>query len=206
LPELTTGALKVFPDCKVTFELKVIVPLPPVPVTKPSISIPPLNEILVYLAKQFPNIKIGTISNKVPGMQDVFSRPTVLEGNVYELIKQYSVNSGINITFIDLEILNITGLNEVIVNPNLQLLDASTGLIHTPRRDQSYLTVTTLLESRIIMGQLVELKSSVTPQYNGAYKIVGVNHKGNISGAVQSRCESIFNLVGNQLLGGFTVI
>lgn len=165
-----------------------------------------LNDILKFLAAQFPNVKIGSISDNTLGSGDVLSRATVLEGNVYEQIKKYALASGTNNVWIDLEVINITGLNEVIINANLSLIDASTGLIKTPRRDQSYLTVTTLLEPRVIMGQILELKSSVMPQYNGNYKVVGVTHKGTISGAVESKCESTFNLIGNQLLGGFSAV
>jgi len=164
-----------------------------------------LSDTLEFLAGQFPNLSIGKITNATPGMQDILSRPVVLEGNVYQLIQQYA-NPALNNTFIDLAVINIQGQNEVFVNNSISLIDASTGLIDTPRRDQSYLTVTTLLEPRIVMGQIIDLVSSVQQQYNGIYKVTGVTHRGIISEAVNGNCYSIFNMVGNQLLGGFSII
>lgn len=164
-----------------------------------------LNQTLQFLVGQFPNLKIGKITNATPGMQDIFERPVVLEGNVYELIKQYA-NQQLTQPHIDLGIINILGLNEVIVNNNITLIDASTGLLQTPRRDQSFLTVTTLLEPRVIIGQVIQLESKIMTQYNGLYKILGVTHKGIISPAVNGICNSVFQMNGNQLLGGFSTI
>lgn len=161
-----------------------------------------LRQALEYLAKQFPNLTIGTITNNTPGMQDVFERPIVLEGNVYQLIKLYA-NMKLTQPHVDLGVINILGQNEVLVNNNLSLIDASTGLLNTPVRDQAFLTVTTLLEPRVIMGQVVQVESKIMPQYNGIYKVLGVTHKGVISGAINGSCTSAFQMNGNQLLGGF---
>lgn len=164
-----------------------------------------LRQTLEFLAKQFPNLTIGTISNITPGMKDVFERPIVLEGNVYQLIKLYA-NLKLTQVYIDLAIVNVLGQNEILVNNNLSLIDASTGMLNTPVRDQSFLTVTTLLEPRVLMGQVVQLESKIMPQYNGIYKVLGVTHKGIISGAINGTCTSSFQMNGNQLLGGFQPI
>lgn len=162
-----------------------------------------LNETLTYLAGQFKNLKGLHVTNATPGMEDAFERPVVLEGNVYELIKQYALQGGVNDVYIDLDVIYINGQNEVVVNGEIELLDASTGLIHTPRRDQSFLTVTTIFEPRVIMGQVIQLVSDIQPKYNGLYKIIGLKHQGVISEAVGGPLESQFNMVGNQILGGF---
>lgn len=162
-----------------------------------------LEETLQYLRGQFPNLGKGKLDN-VGGY--FFKRPVVLEGNVYEQIKKYAMLGGKNMVWIDMEVVNIAGANEVIVNKDIEVIDASTGLIETPRRDNSYLTVTTLFEPRVVMGQVVQLISSVMPQYNGLYKVIGATHTGIISGAVSGKANSVFNLLGEQILNGFKVL
>jgi hypothetical protein len=160
-----------------------------------------VREIIEYLAKQFPNLKLGKVTAN-GSLNATFPRPVVLEGNVYELLKLYS-NQKLNQPYVDLAIVNILGQNEVLINNNITLLNASTGLIATPRRDQSFLSVTTLLEPRVIIGQVLQVESKIMPQYNGLYKILGVTHKGIISGAQSGEALSVFEMNGNQLLGGF---
>jgi len=152
-------------------------------------------ELLAFLAAQFPNLKIGKIGN----FEGALERSVVLEGNVYDQIKKYSDNN----VFVDLEVINIIGENEFIVNPDLPLIDASTGMLDTPRRDNAFLTVTTLFEPRVIMGQNINVKSVANAAYNGVYKVLGVTHQGVISGAVNGHLVSIFNLNNNQLVKGF---
>lgn len=155
-------------------------------------------ELIEFLAAQFPNLKIGKIGN----FEGTLERAVVLEGNVYEQLKKYSGGN----QFIDLEVINVIGENEFIINPDLPLLDASTGMLDTPRRDNAFLTVTTLFEPRVIMGQNVNVKSDVNPAYNGVYKVLGVTHQGVISGAVNGRLVSIFNLNNNKLVKGFEAV
>jgi len=161
-----------------------------------------LKQTVDFLAAQLPTVNVGRISN----IEDsVFPRGVVLEGNVYEQLKKYA-NMNTNMVYIDLEVVNIVGQAEVVINGDIELLDASTGLIETPRRDNSYLTVTTLFEPRVIMGQVIQLVSEILPQYNGLYKVIGATHQGIISEAVNGRCQSVFNLLGSQILGGFKTI
>lgn len=164
-----------------------------------------LKEVLEFLTAQFPNLKFGKITQSNPNLEAQLERPVVLEGNVYGLLKQYASAAGAS-PFIDLEVINILGVDEVLVNDSITVINATTGLINTPRRDQAFLTVTTLFEPKIVIGQIIALESEILPQYNGLYKVVGVQHHGIISEAVTSRCTSVFNLVGNQIIGGFTAL
>lgn len=165
----------------------------------------PISEVLTFLMEQFPNLKPNIINNTTPGINDTLLTPVVLNGNTYDIIKRYA-NTRLNNVYIDLEVINIYGQNEVVVNDQLEVISADTGLINTPSRGQSALVVTTLLESRMVMSQIISLESKIQPQYNGIYKVIGITHRGRISGSVESSCESVFNLMGNQLLGGFTTV
>lgn len=164
-----------------------------------------LKDVLEYLAGQFPNLKTGIISKQKKFTEELLTRPCTLEGNVYALIKKYARTGNTN-AFIDLEFVNILGINEVLVNNLITVINAETGMINTPRRDQSFLTVTTLLEPRVKIAQALSLESTVLPQYNGLYKVVGLQHQGIISEAVNGECRSTFNLNGNQIIGGFDVV
>ena len=62
---------------------------------------------------------------------------------------------------------------------------------------------------------MVQIQSTVMPIYNGIYRVVSVQHRGMISGAVCGKMESIFTLQAANLYGvpgaptngtGFTVI
>ncbi len=137
----------------------------------------------------------GVISNTFEAKS--FQRPVVLEGNTFELLKKYTNGR----VFVDLDKVNCLQDNETVTG-FIQLLSADTGLLETPRRDQSFLSLTTLFEPRIVMGQEVNIYSTVQPVYNGAYKIVGLTHEGIISEAVNGPCRSMFNMISASNFGG----
>lgn len=145
------------------------------------------------------NLSAGTISNGMT-MKETFQRPVALEGNTYDLLKKYSGGK----VFIDLEKVYVLEDNEVIAGA-IPLLSADTGLLSTPRRDESYLTVTTLFEPRIVMGQAINLISTVNPVYNAQYKVMGVQHQGIISDAVGGDCRTIIHLFNPAQFGGSIV-
>lgn len=146
-----------------------------------------VQDLISYLTAQFPNLQPGKIGGL--GADIILPRPVTIEGNLYGAIRGYTNNN----VFIDLEKINILQNNEVFT-ATLPLITADTGLLETPRRDNSYMQVTMLFEPRITIGQLVALQSKVLPQYNGDYKVVGVSHQGIISEAQNGRCVSIFSL------------
>ncbi len=157
-----------------------------------------VQEIITFLSSQFPNLKIGQVGN----FDGILERSVVLEGNVYEQLKKYTAGN----QFVDLEkiyVINLGYENEIIINPDLPLIDVSTGLLETPRRDNAFLTVTTLFEPRVAMGQNIIVKTTVNPAYNGVYKVLGVTHQGVISGSVGGRLVTIFQLNNVTLMGGF---
>lgn len=154
-----------------------------------------LEEALRSLASDFVHINLG----KVGETKGTFRRPLVLEGNTYNLIKKYTQGG----VFIDFETLNIQKDNEV-TDGQIPLINSETGLLGTPKRADSYLTIDTIFEPRVEMGQIIEVNSTVAPIYDGQYKVIGVNHSGVISESEGGQCVSTFSLlVGSQLFGGF---
>lgn len=130
----------------------------------------------------------GKVSNYFK--EDLFQRPVVLEGNTYDLLKKYSDGK----VFIDLEKIYILNDNEVI-DGAIPLISAETGLLETPRRQENTIMLTTLFEPRIIMGQVIDLYSTVQKVYNGQYKVIGITHQGVISESVNGQCSSTIYLL-----------
>ena len=154
-------------------------------------------DVVRALAADFENISVGQVN-----IDGDFKRPVVLNGNNFALIRKYTDDR----VFIDLEELKVLDDNDVIEG-DVPLITSSSGLLGTPRRDDAYLSIDTIFEPRIIMGQVIEIQSDIAPQFDGQYKVIGVTHNGTISEAQGGECKSTFNLlVGSQLFGGFNQV
>ena len=145
-----------------------------------------LGQVLTYLANQFPNITLGAVGDYPAVMQ----RPVVLNGNTYELLKAHSGNQ----VYIDSSKVYVLQ-NAEVLGDQIYTINDSTGILETPRRDEGFLSVTTLFEPGINMAQKVNLQSVVQKGYNGTYKTIGINHQGTISAAVSGNCRSTFNFL-----------
>lgn len=159
---------------------------------------PNYKTILSTLANTFaPNLTVGAITGNIEG---VFQRPVVLEGNVYNLLQKYSDNK----CFIDLERIYILKDNEIL-SGTIPLINADTGLLDTPRRDDTYLTFSTLFEPTINCGMAIDLYSQVNPIYSKQYKVFGIQHTGTISESVGGDLRTIFQVQDVNKFSGKTV-
>lgn len=150
-----------------------------------------LKDVLSYLTGQFPTLERGAIGN----YDQVLERPVVLNGNTYELLKRYSDND----VHIDNNKIFILKRNEVIEG-EVPAINIDSGLLETPRRDEGFISVTTLFEPRITIDQIIDLNSEIMPIYNGQYKVCGILHQGIISESVNGACRSTFDLwTGNTI-------
>lgn len=140
-------------------------------------------------------LQLGKLS---PTLKDtIFKRPVVLNGNTFDLIQKYTNNQA----YVDLEKVYVLKDGEVVPG-DIPIISESTGLLGTPKRDKTVLIVTTVFEPRIVMGQQVQLISTVLPIYNGTYKVIGVQHQGIISEAVNGQLQSTFTLyTGTKVFG-----
>lgn len=75
--------------------------------------------------------------------------------------------------------------NECIAGP-ISVINAASGLLNTPVREQTIITFDMLFEPRLIIGQQVRLESTTTDDrnVNGSYKVISLKHRGIISEAV----------------------
>ena len=78
---------------------------------------------------------------------------------------------------------------------DLTVIDSTTGLLGTPKKQDRLIIVETLFEPRLQVGQQVQIQSDSLSQYpssnNGIFKVVGIEHRGTISGAVGGQCKTI---------------
>lgn len=140
--------------------------------------------------KLTPGIISPTYADKIQ------QRPVVLEGNVWSLIKKYSDGNA----YIDLGKVYATKNNEYIAG-GIPLIDASTGLLDTPKRSESLVEVSTLFEPRFSINQLVQLNSTVNTKYNGQYIVKGIEHAGIISDAVGGDLRTTIQMQSSQFSG-----
>lgn len=158
----------------------------------------PLSDVINGLMGSFSHLKRGT-----QNIDDyTFKRPIVLDGNTFKLIRKYTNNN----VFIDLEEINIMKPTDVITG-YVPLINDQSGLLGTPQRRNTSLSIDMMFEPRIVIGQIIEVQSSIAPQFDGQYKVIGLNHKGIISDSLAGTCTTNIELfVGAQLFGKFNVI
>lgn len=154
-----------------------------------------LQEVFKTLIGKFTNTQYGFVS----AFDQVFPRPVVLNGKPWELVQQYAQNGNTSngtTTPIDAYIDNgkayVMFRTDKLIVPTIPLISAATGLLETPRREQSSISVTTLLNTEIQVNTLCEIDSVIEPAYNGQYAVLGLQHSGTISEAVSGDCRSTF--------------
>lgn len=126
------------------------------------------------ILEDMPNTRKG----KITELQSLL-RPRVLVGNSWKLIKE-NVND--EQYFIDNGQLNIIKENEV-VSDIVPVVQASTGLISTPSREDENITFKTMMNPALKVGGLCELNSATAPALNGIYKINVIGYDGDYEGS-----------------------
>jgi hypothetical protein len=149
-------------------------------------------QIIQSLNKDLPYLdapKIGQIDGSS-------KRGTVLFGNTWKLLQQYSGGRAA----IDNNRLLVLKPNECIKG-DIQVIDASTGLLGSPARSNAMIEYETLFTPQLQIGQIVQLNSRVNKLFNGVYKVMGFRHDGMISGSVAGKCRTTVQLwLGTQSL------
>lgn len=135
-----------------------------------------MKDTLKQLMQQLPNIAGATVGN---GYETENKRGNVIFGNPAEYLKTLSQNR----FFIDNNHAYVLADNEVIKG-DVETIDASTGLIGTPKKSNTLVEIETIFEPRIQIAQSLELASLTNPRLNGVYKVLECNHSGMISPTV----------------------
>lgn len=98
-----------------------------------------------------------------------------------------------NTCYIDNGQLNILQDNEYFSGTTTQI-SADTGLLGSPMRSDTYVVCEMLFEPSLLIGQQITLASITEPQFNGQYKVVGINHTGVISDAIGGKLQTTVSL------------
>lgn len=124
-------------------------------------------DALKTMASDMSNVILGNTGT----LEGSFQTPTTFDGMAIDQINKLTGGH----SFVDNGILNTLMDNEVIDVP-VPVISENTTLLETPIRRDANIEVKTLFLPDLISGQLVEINSSVQPQFNGQFKLVGFNH------------------------------
>lgn len=139
------------------------------------------------LVKDLKNTELGDMAP----MPEKLGKPFTVTGDTMSAINAICGGGA----FIDNGKLHVLAPNYVRDKVSIAKVTSDRGLLGTPRRREALCEVDVLFEPQITVGQLVELESSISPaQYNGQFKVVGVNHSGSISGADCGTVKTKLNL------------
>lgn len=145
------------------------------------------------LASDFPNVTLTNCGE----LEGTFKTRTTFDGNTLEQLDKLTGGH----SYIDNGMLNILMNNEVLDIPVPVITDEN-GLLETPRRREANLDVKMLFEPTLVVGQLLEIKSAVAPNFNGQYKVLGFTHDCLISGSEAGSRTTTVNLWIGPLLPG----
>lgn len=119
------------------------------------------------LAADMPNVQIGAIGT----LEGQFLTPTTFSGQTLECLNTLTGGH----TYVDNGVLNTLMNNEVLTVP-VPVITDDASLLETPIRRDANLEVKMLFEPSLSVGQLLEIKSSVAPDFNGQYKVLDFTH------------------------------
>ena len=153
-------------------------------------------EILKYAANDMAlGIKIYS------GEDTKLSRPVSISGNSYGILQKYSDQNA----FIDNNEIKVLAPYDTFEG-YVPVIDDNSGLLGVPEHEDAILTVRMIFEPRLVIGQIIEIKSQVAPMFNGQYKIYGIRHEGTISDAVSGKATTTLEmLIGSQVYGKFSI-
>jgi hypothetical protein len=154
----------------------------------------PVTQIFNDAVGIMPNLSMGKVGN----FPIVLKRPVTIDECAWDAVQKYS-NGNCYIENQQVYILN----NNETIEGDIQVIDPSTGLLSTPIREEGWFSFKMLFEPRLKLSQYLVIKSSVMKEYNSAYKVIGIQHQGIISEAVNGACHTNIQLqIGDTVLGG----
>lgn len=137
-------------------------------------------------------VKLGAVGSLFKNFKS--TRGTTWIGSVWDVLKKKAAASG-GYACIDLEKAYLMAQNDALVIPGaLPQLDASTGLIGTPRRSGWVVDANMIFEPRVQLMQALKCLSLINPDITGTFSVQAIGHRGTISGAVDGGCETSLSL------------
>lgn len=124
-------------------------------------------EIVKTCVNDLPNVTLGNIG----ALEGTVKTETTCDGKTFEQIEKITGGHA----YVDNGVLNVLMNNEVLDVPVPVITDSS-GLLETPVRRDAYLDIKMLFEPTLVVGQLLEIQSTIAPNFNGQYKVMGFTH------------------------------
>lgn len=152
----------------------------------------PKTEVLTTLMQDMPNVQLGAVGTMEGGL---ITR-TVFDDQTFVAINKLTGGQA----FIDLNKLNVLNANECLGDVGIYKITSETGLIGTPRRRDAMLEVDLIFAPEIQVGQLVDIESMISTEFNGQYKVLGIHHHGSIGGQVSTQLVTTLTLFVGSLL------
>lgn len=130
-------------------------------------------------------VSIGAVSD----FEGTLAKGASYSGNTIDLVRHLSNGN----LFIDNLRANVLKPGDVIAGETL-LINAASGLLNTPVKQQQILILELLFEPRLAIGTQVNVQSSTAATYNGYHQVVGIEHRATISSAVCGDAITILQL------------
>lgn len=153
------------------------------------------NVVLNMAASLAPyQVTLGAISTTLPKLNQSLPKAEPYSGNTMKLIRSLVGGAA----FIDNGRFNVLADSDVVPTPKIYEISSASGLLSTPRRQQTYIEWDMIFQPNIRLGQQVKLNSQTAPLFNNApgssssngpntntfYIIKRLYHRGTISDAV----------------------
>lgn len=144
------------------------------------------NKVFDSLVSDLPKLNKGVIGK---GFEDDLKRGNVYNDNTMKVLRAITNDH----VFVDNEKVNIL-LDEECIEGSIVKINAETGLLGTPLKEESSIIFNIVFEPRLLVGQALYLESKTEKNFNGNYKVIGFKHAGMISGSVPSKVVTSCNL------------
>ncbi len=125
--------------------------------------------------EKMPNTTLGAVSKDLPKLK----RPRVIVGGAFDQLKKAYPEHRVTIVNGRLYIL---AEDEALITSTIPVISADTGLIDTPTRYFSKITLTALLNPIIEPFTLFKLESSIQPHLNRVYEAWNITYSGDTWG------------------------
>jgi hypothetical protein len=141
-----------------------------------------MKTIVMTTAKQMSGVKSVTFSEN---LNWVTNRGMSVMGEPWDIISQLTGNQA----YIDSGNLYVIDTKDVLLG-DIRKIDATNGLLETPRKGEAFVDIEMLFEPRIKPNQLIELSSKTEDRFNGVYRVTGIKHRGVISDTMGGECRT----------------
>lgn len=132
-------------------------------------------------------LKLGAIAPLFPGV--TYPRGRSLSDKSWKLLQLETGNRA----FIDNGRLYVLSDGSY-SSTDILVISANTGLLGSPKRQETFISVDILFEPNVQIGQAVELISLDNTIYSGIWQVRGISHIGTISGAVCGTVKTTLEL------------